>query len=259
MRKDFYMKRIIIGCLLTVLLLFSLPISAAAAAKPNVSIQCVSAESGETVSVAVILSRNTGFADLSLEIGYDTAALKLVKVEPNSAISCNFTTSQQISQQPYLINWVEGTSSNTFNGTLAVLRFQISTDAAGEYPITISYYKGMNGDYIDGDDVNYNQDFEPLHLTYSAGKITVEEPETQITVTLGGKTEVLSAKHALTGQICVAGYRENGQLCLTRTHVCKKTFVPMKRSQSLRASVLIFLSIWPFLPMIMPLWLAFSQ
>ena len=49
------------------------------------------------------------------------------------------------------------------------------------------------------------------------------------------------------------------QFSLTRTQVCKKTFVPMKRSQSLRASELIFLSIWPFLPMIMPLWLAFSQ
>ena len=85
------MKRVIISCLLTVLLLFSLPLSTSAAAKPNVSIQCVSAESGDTVNVAVILSRNTGFADLSLEIGYDAAALQLVKVEPTSAIGCNFT------------------------------------------------------------------------------------------------------------------------------------------------------------------------
>ena len=230
------MKRIIIGCLLTVLLLFSLPISAAAAAKPNVSIQCVSAESGETVSVAVILSRNTGFADLSLEIEYDAAALQLVKVEQNTAVGGNFTTSEHPFQQPYVLNWV-ATSNNTFNGTLAVLRFQISTDAAGEYPITISYYKGMNGDYIDGDDVNYNQDFEPLHLTYSAGKITVEEPETQITVTLGGKTEVLSAKHALTGQICVAGYRENGQLCSVKFYPAAEKITASVDPGAIRAKV----------------------
>lgn len=230
------MKRIIIGCLLTVLLLFSLPISAAAAAKPNVSIQCVSAESGETVSVAVILSRNTGFADLSLEIEYDAAALQLVKVEQNTAVGGNFTTSEHPFQQPYVLNWV-ATSNNTFNGTLAVLRFQISTDAAGEYPITISYYKGMNGDYIDGDDVNYNQDFEPLHLTYSAGKITVEEPETQITVTLGGKTEVLSAKHALTGQICVAGYRENGQLCSVKFYPAAEKITASVDTGAIRAKV----------------------
>lgn len=212
------MKRIMICCLLAVLVLFSLPLSVIAAAKPNVSVQCASAESGDTVSVAVILSRNTGFADLSLEIGYDTAALRLVKVEPNGTIGGSFTTSQQLSQQPYMLNWVDGTSSNTFNGTLAVLYFQTSVETVGEYPITISYYKGMNGDYIDGEDVNYNQDFEPLHLTYTAGKITVEEPETQITVTLGGKTEALSAKHTLTGQICVAGYRENGQLCSVKLY-----------------------------------------
>ena len=230
------MKRIIIGCLLTVLLLFSLPISAAAAAKPNVSIQCVSAESGETVSVAVILSRNTGFADLSLEIEYDAAALQLVKVEQNTAVGGNFTTSEHLFQQPYVLNWV-ATSNNTFNGTLAVLYFQISVEAVGEYPITISYYKGMNGDYIDGDDVNYNQDFEPLHLTYSAGKITVEEPETQITVTLGGKTEVLSAKHALTGQICVAGYRENGQLCSVKFYPAAEKITASVDPGAIRAKV----------------------
>lgn len=230
------MKRIIIGCLLTVLLLFSLPISAAAAAKPNVSIQCVSAESGETVSVAVILSRNTGFADLSLEIEYDAAALQLVKVEQNTAVGGNFTTSEHLFQQPYVLNWV-ATSNNTFNGTLAVLYFQISVEAVGEYPITISYYKGMNGDYIDGDDVNYNQNFEPLHLTYSAGKITVEEPETQITVTLGGKTEVLSAKHALTGQICVAGYRENGQLCSVKFYPAAEKITASVDPGAIRAKV----------------------
>lgn len=230
------MKRIIIGCLLTVLLLFSLPISAAAAAKPNVSIQCVSAESGETVSVAVILSRNTGFADLSLEIEYDAAALQLVKVEQNTAVGGNFTTSEHLFQQPYVLNWV-ATSNNTFNGTLAVLYFQISVEAVGEYPITISYYKGMNGDYIDGDDVNYNQNFEPLHLTYSAGKITVEEPKTQITVTLGGKKEVLSAKHALTGQICVAGYRENGQLCSVKFYPAAEKITASVDPGAIRAKV----------------------
>lgn len=231
------MKRVIISCLLTVLLLFSLPLSTSAAAKPNVSIQCVSAESGDTVNVAVILSRNTGFADLSLEIGYDAAALQLVKVEPTSAIGCNFTSSQQLSQQPYMLNWVDGTSSNTFNGTLAVLTFQISAAATGEYPINISYNKGLNGDYIDGDDVNYDQNFNPLCLTYSAGIITVEEPETEITVTLGGKTEVLSAKHALAGQICVAGYRENGQLCSVRLYPAAEKITAAVDSGAVRAKI----------------------
>ena len=188
------MTRKITACLLAVLVLLTMTSGTMAKESPNVSVQSVSAGPGDTVAVAVKLSDNTGFIDISLEIEYDAAALQLVKVEQNTAVGGNFTTSEHLFQQPYVLNWV-ATSNNTFNGTLAVLYFQISVEAVGEYPITISYYKGMNGDYIDGDDVNYNQDFEPLHLTYSAGKITVEEPETQITVTLGGKTEVLSAKH----------------------------------------------------------------
>lgn len=230
------MKRIIIVFLLTALLFLSLPLSSAAAA-PNVSIQCVSAEAGGTVSAAVILSGNTGFADLSLEIGYDAAALQLVQVEPNSSIGCRFTSSQQLTQQPYLLNWVDGTSSNTFNGTLAVLHFQISTDAAGEYPITISHYKGINGNYIDGDDVNYDLNFDPLHLTYLSGKITVEAPKTKISVTLGGKTEVLSAKHALTGQICVAGYQENGRLCSVKFYPAAETIAALVDSSAVRAKI----------------------
>ena len=52
---------------------------------------------------------------------------------------------------------------------------------------------------------------------------------------------------------------ESRQFSLTLTHVCRNTFVPMNASMSLRASSPIFLSMAPFLPMMMPLWLSFSQ
>lgn len=230
------MTRKITACLLAALVLLTMTSGTMAKESPNVSVQSVSAGPGDTVAVAVKLSDNTGFIDISLEIEYDAAALQLVKVEQNTAVGGNFTTSEHLFQQPYVLNWV-ATSNNTFNGTLAVLYFQISVEAVGKYPITISYYKGMNGDYIDGDDVNYNQDFEPLHLTYSAGKITVEEPETEITVTLGGKTEVLSAKHALAGQVCVAGYRENGQLCSVKLYPAAEKITASVGTGAVRAKI----------------------
>ena len=144
------MTRKITACLLAVLVLLTMTSGTMAKESPNVSVQSVSAGPGDTVAVAVKLSDNTGFIDISLEIEYDAAALQLVKVEQNTAVGGNFTTSEHLFQQPYVLNWV-ATSNNTFNGTLAVLYFQISVEAVGEYPITISYYKGMNGDYIDGD------------------------------------------------------------------------------------------------------------
>ena len=49
------------------------------------------------------------------------------------------------------------------------------------------------------------------------------------------------------------------QFSLTFTHVSMYTLVPMNFSMSRRARELMRLSISPPLPMIMPLWLAFSQ
>ena len=49
------------------------------------------------------------------------------------------------------------------------------------------------------------------------------------------------------------------QFSLTFTHVSMYTFVPMNFSISRRAAELMRLSISPPLPMMMPLWLAFSQ
>ena len=52
---------------------------------------------------------------------------------------------------------------------------------------------------------------------------------------------------------------ESRQFSLTLTHVWRNTLVPIKASMSVRASSPIFLSMAPFLPMMMPLWLSFSQ
>ena len=49
------------------------------------------------------------------------------------------------------------------------------------------------------------------------------------------------------------------QFSFTLTQVFKKTLVPMNVSMSCRARVDAFFSIPPPLPMMMPLWLFFSQ
>ena len=49
------------------------------------------------------------------------------------------------------------------------------------------------------------------------------------------------------------------QFSFTFTQVWRNTFVPINASMSVRARVEIFLSMAPPLPMMIPLWLAFSQ
>lgn len=138
------------------------------------SVVPVRGKAGQTVEVAVTLENNPGFSDLSLEIGYDADVIELTKVTPNSAVGCIFTTSQQLTQLPYRLNWVNGTEDSTFTGTLVTLTFQIKDSAElGSYPVTVSYYKGKYGNNIDGEDVNYNQNGSRVPIIYVNGSVTV--------------------------------------------------------------------------------------
>lgn len=149
----------------------------AAEPDPNaavVSVAPVRGKAGETVEIAVTLANNPGFSDLSIEIGYDASVMELTKVTPNSAVGCIFTTSQQLTQLPYRLNWVNGTEDSTFTGTLVTLTFQIKDSAElGSYPVTVSYYKGKYGNNIDGEDVNYNQNGSRVPIIYVNGSVTV--------------------------------------------------------------------------------------
>ena len=100
--------------------------------------------------------------------------MQLTNVTPNNAVGGNFTTSQQLTDLPYMFEWVEGTENNTFTGTLVTLTFQIKDSAElGSYPVTVSYYKGKFGNNIDGVDVNYDQDDNRVPIIYVNGSVTV--------------------------------------------------------------------------------------
>ena len=149
----------------------------AAEPDPNaavVSVVPVRGKAGQTVEIAVTLENNPGFADLGIEISYDSGVMQLTNVTPNNAVGGNFTTSQQLTDLPYMFEWVEGTENNTFTGTLVTLTFQIKDSAElGSYPVTVSYYKGKFGNNIDGVDVNYDQDDNRVPIIYVNGSVTV--------------------------------------------------------------------------------------
>ena len=211
------MKRRIFCCLLAAMLLIgSLP-TVQAASTPRVSVQTVSATAGDEVSVTVTLSGNTGFSDLSIELDYDPAILTLVRAE-QEALTSNCLKSQNLTDRPYSLIWLSGTSLCTSNGTLATLTFRISEDApSGDTPVSVSFYKGRQGNYEDGVNVNYqmdkNENQTPLRLTYASGSVRVKAmPDTEVTVSLGGRQAALSARHPMTGQIYIASYTGEGRM-----------------------------------------------
>lgn len=150
--------------------------------KPNtgavsVSIANVSGKPGGIVEVDVVLSGNKGFASLGIEIGYDEKILTLKNVITNSQVDAMVTAAQYITANPYNMQWDNSSSGgSSFNGTIATLEFEINANApVGETPITVSYYKGRNGNYTDGESVNYDAEYHSLNLSYVNGKVTVSD------------------------------------------------------------------------------------
>lgn len=215
------MKRRLFCCLLAAMLLIgSLPSAqAASTSTPKVSVQTVSATAGDEVSVTVTLSGNTGFSDLSIELDYDPAILTLVQAEQEALTSdCLQSQSQHLTDRPYSLIWLSRTPLCPSNGTLATLTFRVSDDAlSGSYPVSVSFYRGRRGDNEDGVNVNYqmdaNENQTPLGLTYASGSVRVKAmPDTEVTVSLGGRQAALSARHPMTGQIYIASYTGEGRM-----------------------------------------------
>ena len=73
----------------------------------SITIVPVCGKAGEKVRVPVILENNPGFADLSIEIDYDSAVVELTDVQPNNEVGGNFTPAQNYTVRPYVLNWVK--------------------------------------------------------------------------------------------------------------------------------------------------------
>ena len=124
------------------------------------------------MQIPLKLENNPGFADLSVEIAWDKSVMALESTEP-TAFGGILTTSQTVQKNPYLLNWTS-TQNLTYNGTLALLNFTVREDAPeGEYPITVRYYRGIDGANRDGEDVNYDENHTAVPFAYESGTVTV--------------------------------------------------------------------------------------
>ncbi|MBE7024218.1 MAG: hypothetical protein E7412_07130 [Ruminococcaceae bacterium] len=208
---------------LTSLLLFIISVSmlvlpVCAEEAPTVAVSSATAKTGEKFEVYITLTGNTDFADLSIEIDYDSKALDLVGVSRNTNFSAICTTAESLAVVPYNFTWNNyNIGGCDFNGTLATLTFRVLTETSGTYPINVDFYKGIYGTYTDGKSVNFNANKEPLNLEYSSGKVTVTS-ENKLDVNLNGNTISLSSEHEVSGIVVTAFYDSSERLLSLKSY-----------------------------------------
>lgn len=131
--------------LLTVLLALLLNIPTFAAT-PTLTVESVSAGKGDEVDVSILITNNTGFAAMTLSIGYDKDALTYKSFE--KGILSDYTVKDHPSNG--IVRLVNVENGNlTKNGKLITLKFTVNKDAGdGLHPITIHL---KSGDICDWD------------------------------------------------------------------------------------------------------------
>lgn len=187
-------------------------VSAFAETAPSVTIGTATGKTGDTVEIPVILSGNTGFSSLNIEIYYNSNALSLINVNKNNSVGGNVSSSQLLSKTPYMMSWNSATEVNTFNGTLATLSFEILTDVNEIYTVEVNSYKGRTGDYVDGQNVNFIIDesgsSRPIDLTYANGFIEVKN-YVEKSLLIGPNGNVSVNGELDNGELYVSVYNKN--------------------------------------------------
>lgn len=188
---------------------------------PLVRAGSAAGHTGGTVSVPVMLSGNPGFANLNLQISYDTAKLSLKAVQ-GETLGALYTEGVDTDAGLVNLSW-DSPDNIAYNGILATLTFEV-TGLSGRTPIGVSFYPGLDGGYTDGYDVNYTQDFQPLELHYMSGDVFSDPGWGTIAITGLTAEETLRFSVQLTseteidGVLAAAVYDSGGRLCALELH-----------------------------------------
>lgn len=205
-----------------------------------VTVSSAEAEQGGEAEVTIQLSR-ARLANLSLQIAYDANAMTLTKVQ-TERLGCQLrVTSENLTDQPYVLIWANDANVQWTGGTVATLTFRVKEDAAaGAYSVSADYYRGrtdLGKPYEDGEDVNFwlsGGHRNPLLMRYAPGVITVAETERAITAekTAGGFDVTLAGAPEENSRLIAALYTDKGQLRETRILTAESQTVTFSKAAS---------------------------
>ena len=133
---------------------------------PQIIVENKTAGLGSKVDVDISLKNNPGIVGMTLDVKYDSSALKLVEVKDKGVLGTNSHKPEL--RSPYTLSWSNDTSTTNYsvNGTIVTLTFEVSeTVPEGQYPISIIYD-------FDNMDI-YNKDIDKVKFEVVNGIINV--------------------------------------------------------------------------------------
>ena len=140
---------------------------------PTITVGTVSGKPGETISVPVSISNNSGLVQFYSTLNYDSTKLTLISITDGTVFTDD-AHGNDLTKVPFSLNWDMSTASenNTGNGTIVTLNFVIKSDTEpGDIAITVkpSFVSDYNLNIISFFDV--------------AGKVTVNSTAQTYTIT----------------------------------------------------------------------------
>lgn len=173
---------------------------------PIIAVEDVTASPGESISVPVYISNNTGICGATISILYDEN-LVLTNISQGTALSSlSMTKPGNLLANPINIGW-DGMEADSSNGIIATLTFKVPT-VGGAYQIIPSY---TSGDVVDGA-------LQPVNLKMNKGQITVDN-SIRATVKIGEKSVTLKNDTNNRGEILVAFYTGDGKLITVKSYL----------------------------------------
>ena len=132
--------------------------------KPTIIVERIDSEAGaNSVAVNIIVENNPGISSLNLNVAYDSA-LEFKKVEYNKDIGGN-SMKPGSEDSPVKLVWVSPFEDVGGDWTFATLYFDVSDEATGDLPISVTY------------DVNniYDIDEKNVYFQVIDGAIAISE------------------------------------------------------------------------------------
>lgn len=162
------MKKFISGLLILCLIMFSfsIPIYSTAASSANISVDNVSGNRGDTVSVSVKISRNSNIQALGFNLNYDKDVLELVSATKGEVTATTQTIVNTRTLGKVVFSCVSSSSPITVAGSLVDIEFKIKATATyGNSTVKVNVTEASDGD------------FNSVNMIVQDGYVAVDAPQ----------------------------------------------------------------------------------